>query len=67
MQALQAFCSGLLADYKVPESFSISPERLPRNPNGKLDKKRLREIAAAMPEPVRASRNKPKNSEETSS
>lgn len=46
---LEAFCASVLADYKVPESFTISTERLPRNLNGKLDKKSLREIALAMP------------------
>ena len=39
---LKEFCAQHLADYKVPESFSISKELLPRNANGKLLKRDLR-------------------------
>jgi long-chain acyl-CoA synthetase len=42
-QAVQAYCAARLADYKVPETVSISREPLPRNPNGKLLKRVLRE------------------------
>ena len=41
-QQLQAFCAAHLADYAVPETFSISPEPLPRNSTGKLAKRELR-------------------------
>jgi long-chain acyl-CoA synthetase len=40
---LAAFCAARLADYKVPESFTVQDEPLPRNPNGKLIKWVLRE------------------------
>ena len=40
---LKAFCQARLSDYKVPESFSISTLALPRNANGKLVKKDMRE------------------------
>jgi O-succinylbenzoic acid--CoA ligase len=39
----QAFCAGRLADYKVPERWSLGQDPLPRNANGKLLKKALRE------------------------
>jgi long-chain acyl-CoA synthetase len=41
--ALQAFCSPRLAEYKVPESFSLLHNPLPRNVNGKVLKKELRQ------------------------
>lgn len=41
---LREFCAKFLADYKVPESFSISRELLPRNANGKLLKRKLRDM-----------------------
>jgi O-succinylbenzoic acid--CoA ligase len=41
--ALRRFCAERLADYKVPESFSWSDTPLPRNANGKLMKRLLRE------------------------
>jgi O-succinylbenzoic acid--CoA ligase len=41
--ALRTHCAGQLADYKVPESFTWSAEPLPRNANGKLMKRVLRE------------------------
>jgi O-succinylbenzoic acid--CoA ligase len=41
--ALRAFCAARLADYKVPESFTWSDAPLPRNANGKLMKRLLRE------------------------
>jgi O-succinylbenzoic acid--CoA ligase len=40
--ALRRHCAGLLADYKVPEGFTMSAEPLPRNANGKLLKRALR-------------------------
>lgn len=45
--ALKAFCSARLSDYKVPESFTLSEVPLPRNPNGKLVKRALRDQLAA--------------------
>jgi long-chain acyl-CoA synthetase len=40
---LRAFCAARLSDYKVPESYSLGIEPLPRNANGKLMKRELRE------------------------
>jgi long-chain acyl-CoA synthetase len=40
---LRAFCAERLADYKVPETIELSPDPLPRNANGKLQKAALRE------------------------
>ena len=42
-EALRAHCASRLADYKVPESFTLLDEPLPRNANGKLLKRALRE------------------------
>jgi acyl-CoA synthetase (AMP-forming)/AMP-acid ligase II len=42
-EALRAFCAERLADYKVPETIELTPEPLPRNANGKLQKAALRE------------------------
>ena len=44
--ALAAFCARHLADYKVPESWTLCEAPLPRNANGKLAKARLREELA---------------------
>ncbi|OYU83665.1 MAG: hypothetical protein CFE45_26275 [Burkholderiales bacterium PBB5] len=41
--ALRAFCAERLADYKVPETVTWRAEPLPRNANGKLMKRLLRE------------------------
>ena len=41
--ALRAFCAARLADYKVPETISWHTEPLPRNANGKLMKRLLRD------------------------
>jgi len=40
---LQAFCAARLSDYKVPETWTLSETPLPRNANGKLQKKEMRE------------------------
>lgn len=40
---LKAYCSALLADYKVPDSFTLLTEFLPRNANGKILKRHLRD------------------------
>jgi acyl-CoA synthetase (AMP-forming)/AMP-acid ligase II len=42
-EALRAFCLERLADYKAPESFSLRSAPLPRNANGKVLKRALRE------------------------
>jgi len=39
---LQAFCAERMADYAVPETWTIDTEPLPRNLNGKLVKRELR-------------------------
>lgn len=41
--ALRAWCAERLSDYKVPETMAITPEPLPRNANGKVLKRQLRE------------------------
>jgi acyl-CoA synthetase (AMP-forming)/AMP-acid ligase II len=42
-ETLRAFCLERLADYKAPESFTFRAEPLPRNANGKVLKRTLRE------------------------
>jgi long-chain acyl-CoA synthetase len=42
-ETLRAFCLARLADYKAPESFTFRSEPLPRNANGKVLKRALRE------------------------
>jgi acyl-CoA synthetase (AMP-forming)/AMP-acid ligase II len=44
---LRAHCAAQLSDYKVPETFTLGRDPLPRNANGKLLKRVLREQAAA--------------------
>ena len=39
---LKQHCMQVLADYKVPESFTLRDQPLPRNANGKLLKRELR-------------------------
>ncbi len=41
--ALQAFCAERLSDYAVPETWTIGTEPLPRNLNGKIMKRELRQ------------------------
>ena len=43
LPAIAADCARLLSDYKVPESFTVCDAPLPRNPNGKVLKRQLRE------------------------
>jgi acyl-CoA synthetase (AMP-forming)/AMP-acid ligase II len=45
--ALRAWCAERLSDYKVPETIMLTAEPLPRNANGKVMKKQLREAWAA--------------------
>lgn len=40
---IRAFCAARLSDYKVPDFVTLSPEPLPRNSNGKLIKRALRD------------------------
>ncbi|WP_046864211.1 class I adenylate-forming enzyme family protein [Microvirga massiliensis] len=41
--AIRSFCGGLLAEYKVPDQVTFLPEGLPRNSNGKILKRVLRD------------------------
>jgi acyl-CoA synthetase (AMP-forming)/AMP-acid ligase II len=43
-EALRAWCAERLSDYKVPETMAITSEPLPRNANGKVLKRQLREL-----------------------
>ena len=43
---LRAWCAERLADYKVPESIAFSATPLPRNANGKVMKRDLRDMMA---------------------
>jgi long-chain acyl-CoA synthetase len=45
--ALRTWCAERLSDYKVPETMALIAEPLPRNANGKVLKKQLREAWAA--------------------
>lgn len=40
-EVLSAFCRSELSDYKVPESWTLSTKPLPRNANGKFEKRML--------------------------
>ena len=42
--ALRAHCAQRLADYKVPDFYVLRDEPLPRNANGKMLKRALREL-----------------------
>ena len=42
-EELSLHCAARLADYKAPETFEIRRSLLPRNLNGKVIKKKLRE------------------------
>jgi acyl-CoA synthetase (AMP-forming)/AMP-acid ligase II len=42
-EALKAWCAERLSDYKVPETMVLSRDPLPRNANGKVLKRQLRE------------------------
>jgi len=43
-EELTAYCETRLSDYKVPESFTLTKQALPRNANGKLLKKVMRDL-----------------------
>jgi acyl-CoA synthetase (AMP-forming)/AMP-acid ligase II len=40
---LRARCAEHLADYQCPESYSLGPTPLPRNANGKILKRRIKD------------------------
>ena len=44
---LRAWCAERLSDYKVPETIDLVADPLPRNANGKVMKRQLREARAA--------------------
>jgi acyl-CoA synthetase (AMP-forming)/AMP-acid ligase II len=46
-EVLRAYCAKHLADYKVPDFFTFLAEPLPRNANGKVLKRSLRERSPA--------------------
>jgi long-chain acyl-CoA synthetase len=46
-ELLRAWCAERLSDYKVPETIVLTSEPLPRNANGKVLKRQLREGLAA--------------------
>jgi acyl-CoA synthetase (AMP-forming)/AMP-acid ligase II len=48
-EEIRAFCAERLSDYKVPESITLRSDPLPRNANGKLIKRVLREELLADP------------------
>jgi long-chain acyl-CoA synthetase len=48
-ETLRAWCDERLSDYKVPETMTLTTEPLPRNANGKVMKKQLREARATTP------------------
>jgi len=43
LDALRTWCAERLSDYKVPETIDLTAELLPRNANGKVMKRQLRE------------------------
>jgi long-chain acyl-CoA synthetase len=48
-EALRAWCAERLSDYKVPETITMTVEPLPRNANGKVMKKLLRDALVVAP------------------
>ena len=44
---LKRYCAERLADYKVPETFTLLDRPLPRNANGKLLKRELRDAISS--------------------
>jgi long-chain acyl-CoA synthetase len=45
-EALRVWCAERLSDYKVPETMTLVAEPLPRNANGKVMKRQLRDALA---------------------
>ena len=48
-EAIRGFCAERLSDYKVPETLDLELEMLPRNSNGKILKRVLRERLLTLP------------------
>jgi acyl-coenzyme A synthetase/AMP-(fatty) acid ligase len=48
LEVLRAWCAERLSDYKVPETMDVRMEPLPRNANGKVMKRQLREAFMAL-------------------
>jgi len=46
-EELARHCAGLLADYKVPDTFSFRSDPLPRNANGKIMKRALKDALSS--------------------
>jgi acyl-CoA synthetase (AMP-forming)/AMP-acid ligase II len=46
-ETLRAWCAERLSDYKVPETMLLTKDPLPRNANGKVLKRQLREMLGA--------------------
>jgi acyl-CoA synthetase (AMP-forming)/AMP-acid ligase II len=46
-EELARHCAGLIADYKVPETFSFRTAPLPRNANGKVMKRALKDAVSS--------------------
>jgi acyl-CoA synthetase (AMP-forming)/AMP-acid ligase II len=46
-ETLRAWCAERLSDYKVPETMLLTKDPLPRNANGKVLKRQLRETLGA--------------------
>ncbi|WP_457092641.1 class I adenylate-forming enzyme family protein [Microvirga sp. P5_D2] len=46
-KTIRDFCRSMLADYKVPDFVTFLPDGLPRNPNGKVLKRSLRDLINA--------------------
>src|SRR6195952_2810462 len=46
VEALRTWCAERLSDYKVPETMALRAEPLPRNANGKVMKRQLRDALA---------------------
>src|SRR5262245_1623915 len=46
-EELARHCAGLIADYKVPETFSFHSAPLPRNANGKVMKRTLKDAVSS--------------------
>ena len=47
VDVLRMWCAERLSDYKVPETIDLTSDPLPRNANGKVMKRQLREAWAA--------------------
>jgi len=48
-EAVRAFCAEHLADYKIPDFITFFADNLPRNANGKVIKRQLREAISGAP------------------